>query len=68
MMLNFGNKKRLVVIDKPFIYIVLKIQIGGFAHDVRRKLFHHQVLFKMFFILFFVCCKVIKNVFQKNKF
>lgn len=31
-------------------YLDLKIQITGFAHEVRRKLFHHQVLFKMQFI------------------
>lgn len=34
--------------------LVLKIQIGGFAHDIRRKLLHHQVLFKIVF-MFSIC-------------
>jgi hypothetical protein len=27
-----------------YLFLILKIQIGGIAHDVRRKEFHHQVL------------------------
>jgi len=39
------------------MYLVLNDTIAGFAHEFRRKLDHHQVLFKIEIIFTIVWCK-----------
>jgi hypothetical protein len=42
-----------------FIDLVLNDTIAGFAHEVRRKLDHHQVLFKIEIIFFFCMMQIL---------
>jgi hypothetical protein len=58
---NFLKSKRLVVIDKPFCTVVLKLCL---AHDVRRKLFHHQVCT----VFVFMTSNIERNFIYTNQF
>lgn len=62
MILSISEKsKRLVAIDKPFRIVILQWCL---AHDVKRKLFHHQVLT----ILLFIESNIERNFINTNQF